>query len=303
MKDFNLKNIRQDFKDKGIFYTPKELALYLKSFLPEDVKEIYDPTCGNGGLLSVFGDDVEKYGQDINADQVQVAQENLKNFHSAIGDTLANPAFTDRKFKYIIANPPFSIKWEQKSDERFENYPCLPPKSKADYAFIAHILYCLSDDGTAVVLNFPGILYRGQSEGKIRQYLVEQNLIDTVIAVDGGHFVDTKIATAVLIFRKNKTTTDIKFIHNDKEITVPVEQIAENSYNLSVSNYIDETPPREELDGNKINSDVRQSTLSLLESTLKMEKMVCDLSGKSVKPFINDLRKVIDDFEEGITDE
>lgn len=303
MKDFNLKNIRQDFKDKGIFYTTKELALYLKSFLPEDVKEIYDPTCGNGGLLSVFGDDVEKYGQDINADQVQVAQENLKNFHGAIGDTLANPAFTDRKFKYIIANPPFSIKWEQKSDERFENYPCLPPKSKADYAFIAHILYCLSDDGTAVVLNFPGILYRGQSEGKIRQYLVEQNLIDTVIAVDGGHFVDTKIATAVLIFRKNKTTTDIKFIHNDKEITVPVEQIAENSYNLSVSNYIDETPPREELDENKINSDVRQSTLSLLESTLKMEKMVCDLSGKSVKPFINDLRKVIDDFEEGITDE
>lgn len=303
MKDFNLKNIRQDFKDKGIFYTTKELALYLKSFLPEDVKEIYDPTCGNGGLLSVFGDDVEKYGQDINADQVQVAQENLKNFHSAIGDTLANPAFTDRKFKYIIANPPFSIKWEQKSDERFEDYPCLPPKSKADYAFIAHILYCLSDDGMAVVLNFPGILYRGNSEGKIRQYLIEQNLIDTVIAVDGGHFVDTKIATAVLIFRKNKTTTDIKFIHNDKEITVPVEQIAENSYNLSVSNYIDETPPREELDGNKINSDVRQSTLSLLESTLKMEKMVCDLSGKSVKPFINDLRKVIDDFEEGITDE
>lgn len=303
MKDFNLKNIRQDFKDKGIFYTTKELALYLKSFLPEDVKEIYDPTCGNGGLLSVFGDDVEKYGQDINADQVQVAQENLKNFHGAIGDTLANPAFVGRKFKYIIANPPFSIKWEPKSDERFENYPCLPPKSKADYAFIAHILYCLSDDGTAVVLNFPGILYRGNSEGKIRQYLVEQNLIDTVIAVDGGHFVDTKIATAVLIFRKNKTTTDIKFIHNDKEITVPVEQIAENSYNLSVSNYIDETPPREELDGNKINSDVRQSTLSLLESTLKMEKMVCDLSGKSVKPFINDLRKVIDDFEEGITDE
>ena len=303
MKDFNLKNIRQDFKDKGIFYTTKELALYLKSFLPEDVKEIYDPTCGNGGLLSVFGDDVEKYGQDINADQVQVAQENLKNFHGAIGDTLANPAFVGRKFKYIIANPPFSVKWEQKSDERFENYPCLPPKSKADYAFVAHILYCLSDDGTAVVLNFPGILYRGNSEGKIRQYLVEQNLIDTVIAVDGGHFVDTKIATAVLIFRKNKTTTDIKFIHNDKEITVPVEQIAENSYNLSVSNYIDETPPREELDGNKINSDVRQSTLSLLESTLKMEKMVCDLSGKSVKPFINDLRKVIDDFEEGITDE
>lgn len=303
MKDYNLKTIRQDFKSKGIFYTTKDLALYMKSFLPDDVKEIYDPTCGNGGLLSVFGDDVEKYGQDINAEQVQVAQENLTNFHGTVGDTLAEPAFTDRKFKHIIANPPFSIKWDPKSDERFENYPCLPPKSKADYAFIAHILYCLSDDGTAVVLNFPGILYRGNSEGKIRQYLVEQNLIDTVIAVDGGHFADTKIATAILIFKKNKTSADIKFIHNDKEIIVPVERVAENNYNLSVSNYIDETPPREEIDGEKINADVRRSTLRILESTLKMEKMVCDLSGKSVKPFIDDLRKVIDDFEEEITNE
>ena len=235
MKDYNLKAIRQDFKSKGIFYTTKDLALYLKSFLPDDVKEIYDPTCGNGGLPSVFGDDVEKYGQDINAEQVQNARENLMNFHGAVGDTLAEPAFTDRKFKYIIANPPFSIKWEQKNDERFEVYPCLPPKSKADYAFIAHILHCLTDDGIAVVLNFPGILYRGQSEGKIRQYLIEQNLIDTVIAVDGGHFVDTKIATAVLIFRKNKTSTDIKFIHNGKEITVPVEQVAENGFQRIVA--------------------------------------------------------------------
>ena len=88
MKDYNLKTIRQDFKSKGIFYTTKDLALYLKSFLPDDVKEIYDPTCGNGGLLSVFGDDVEKYGQDINAEQVQNARENLMNFHGAVGDTL-----------------------------------------------------------------------------------------------------------------------------------------------------------------------------------------------------------------------
>lgn len=211
MKDYNLKTIKQDFKSKGIFYTTKDLALYLKSFLPDDVKEIYDPTCGNGGLLSVFDDDVEKYGQDINEEQVQAARENLKNFHGVVGDTLAEPAFMDRKFKYIIANPPFSIKWEQQNDERFEGYPCLPPKSKADYAFIAHILHCLTDDGIAVVLNFPGILYRGQSEGKIRKYLVEKNFIDTVAMIDGGHFVDTKIATVMLILKKNRNTTDITF--------------------------------------------------------------------------------------------
>ena len=87
------------------------------------------------------------------------------------------------------------------------------------------------------------------------------------------------------------------FIHNDKEITVPIEQVAKNNYNLSVSSYIDETPPREKIDGEKINADVRQSTLELLQSTLKMGEIVCDLSGKSVKPFIDDLRKVIDDFE------
>lgn len=297
MKDYNLKTIKHDFKSKGIFYTTKDLALYLKSFLPDDVKEIYDPTCGNGGLLSVFDDDVEKYGQDINEEQVQAARENLKNFHGVVGDTLAEPAFMDRKFKYIIANPPFSIKWEQQNDERFEGYPCLPPKSKADYAFIAHILHCLTDDGIAVVLNFPGILYRGQSEGKIRKYLVEKNFIDTVAMIDGGHFVDTKIATVMLILKKNRNTTDITFLHNDEKVVVPLSEIINNDYNLSTNNYIIEEVEREEVDLNEVNRDVRKGTLAMIKSTLDMEKMIADLDGTNISGFINEIRKLLDEYE------
>lgn len=297
MQDYNIKSIRQDFKEKGIFYTQKELAEYLKSFFPDDVKEIYDPTCGNGGLLSVFSDDIEKYGQDINADQVAVAYERLANFHGAVGDTLEDPAFYGRKFKYIIANPPFSIKWEPHTDDRFSMLPCLPPKSKADYAFLAHILHYLAEDGTAVALNFPGILYRGNAEGKIRHWMVEQNYIDTVIAVDGGHFVDTKISTCVLILKKNRSTTDIKFIHNEREIVVPVEQIAENDYNLTVSYYLPEEVEREEIDPIALELHARKSFLLRLEKELEFEKMVCEMENISMQPFVSAIKIIINQYD------
>lgn len=303
MQDYNIKSIRQDFKDKGIFYTQKELAEYLKSFLPDDVTEIYDPTCGNGGLLSVFADDVKKYGQDINAEQVEVAKQRLANFNGVVGDTLKEPAFPDRKFKYIIANPPFSIKWEPHTDERFAPLPCLPPQSKADYAFLSHILHYLSDDGMAVVLNFPGILYRGNAEGKIRRWMIEQNYIDTVIEVDGGHFVDTKIATSVLILKKCRDTTNIKFVHNDREISIPVEQIAENDYNLTVSYYLPEEIEQEEIDPMTLEIHARQSFLARLERELQFEKTVCEMEGISIKPFILAIKKILRKFEVSRKDE
>lgn len=297
MQDYNIKSIRQDFKEKGIFYTQKELAEYLKSFLPDNVTEIYDPTCGNGGLLSVFDDSVEKYGQDINAEQVAVASERLTNFHGVVGDTLESPAFPDRKFKHIIANPPFSIKWEPHTDERFKPLPCLPPKSKADYAFIAHILHYLSDDGMAVVLNFPGILYRGNAEGKIRRWMVEQNYVDTVIEVDGGHFVDTKIATAVLVLKKRRDVTDIKFIHNDREIEMPAEKIAENDYNLTVSYYLPEEIEKEEIDPIALEMHARKAFLSRLEDELAFEKFVCEMGNISIKPFISAIKAIISKYD------
>lgn len=295
---YDIKSIRQDFKEKGIFYTTTELANYLKSFLPADVKEIYDPTCGNGGLLSAFDDVVIKYGQDINEEQVKFAEEHLQNFIGIVGDTLKNPAFMDRKFKYIIANPPFSIKWEPFTDERFENLPALPPKSKADYAFLSHILYYLQDDGMAVVLNFPGILYRGNAEGKIRQWFIENNYIDMVIEVDGGHFVDTKIATAVLIIRKNKETTDIKFIHNDKEITVTQDEIVKNGYSLAVSYYIEEEVEKEEINPIELENTVRKAFLDKLRKELDFEKMVCEMEGISMQPFINSIKKIVREYDE-----
>lgn len=299
MSEYNLKSIRKDFKEKGIFYTQPELAKYLKSFLPDDVSEIYDPTCGNGGLLSVFADDAQKYGQDVNADQVREAEKRLKNFHGATGDTLKEPAFWGKKFKYIIANPPFSLKWEQKTDERFEQLPCLPPKSKADYAFLAHILYYLSEDGTAVVLNFPGILYRGNAEGKIRRRMIEQNYIDTVVAVDNGHFVDTNIATAVLILKKNRTTTDIKFIHNEKEKIVPLSEIAANDYGLSVSHYIDETQPKEEIDIDALNHEIREINVRELELKIEIDRIIAEIEGElnEEPPLIRDMKEFAKRYE------
>lgn len=294
---YDIKSIKQEFKEKGIFYTTPELANYLKSFLPDDVAEVYDPTCGNGGLLSAFDDDVKKYGQDINAEQVRYAEHHLKNFIGVVGDTLKNPAFMGKKFRYIIANPPFSIKWEPAVDERFKDLPALPPKSKADYAFLAHILYYLSDDGMAVALNFPGILYRGNSEGKIRKWLIENNYVDTVIAIDGGYFVDTKISTAVLILRKNKETTDITFIHNDNEAVVSIEEIKSNDYSLAVSLYIYEEEVKEEINPIELESDARRSFLERLRKELDFEKMVCEMEGISIQPFISDIRKILREYD------
>lgn len=296
MKEYNIKSIRQEFKQKGIFYTQKELALYLKGFLPDDVSEVYDPTCGNGGLLSVFDDGVEKYGQDIEEAQVEEAGR-LPNFHGAVGDTLTEPAFLNRRFKYVIANPPFSIKWTPIQSEIFDGWPCLPPKSKSDYAFIAHILHVLSDDGMAVVLGFPGILYRGNAEGKIRQWLVEQNYIDTVVSVDGGHFVDTKIATCVLILKKQRPITDIRFVHNDLSVTASRDEVEKNNFNLSVNQYIIEQPEREEIDPIALETQARQSFLSKLEKELEFEKMVCEIERIDMKPFLEDLKRIIQKYE------
>lgn len=295
---YDIKSIRQDFKSKGIFYTPPELAMYMRGFLPEDVNEVYDPTCGNGGLLSAFDGTVEKYGQDINGDQVEAAAEHLANFHGVVGDTLKAPAFMGQKFRYIVANPPFSIKWEPVSDVRFDALPCLPPPGKADYAFLAHILHYLADDGTAVVLNFPGILYRGQREGKIRQWMVEQNYIDTVIHIEGNHFVDTSIATCLLILKKRRETTDIRFVNGDREHVATREEVAENGYQLSVSTYVVDEVVRPQIDPVEIETQARLAFLKRLRNELSFEKMVCDFEGLSMEPFLNDITVIVDSYRQ-----
>ena len=300
MKDYNIKSIRQDFKQKGIFYTQRELAEYIKNLLPANVNRVYDPTCGNGGLLSVFDDNVEKYGQDINAQQVEEAANRLKNFHGVAGDTLKTPAFKDMKFDYIVANPPFSIKWEPFQDVRF-NAPVLPPPSKADYAFNLHILHYLSDKGIAAVLNFPGILYRGNREGIIRQWLVEQNYIEKVIAIAGNKFADTSIATCVIVYNKSKPNTDILFIDDEtgRQRNVSFEEVKENGFNLSVNSYIQSEIKKEEIDPINLDKEAREAFLSRLRKELLFEKTVCEFESElSFQNFLSDIQTIIDEFKE-----
>lgn len=299
---YNIKSIKEEFKKKGIFYTPPELAELLKTYVNFTPKEIYDPTCGDGALLNVFGDEVVKFGQEINEDQLKVAEQRLKNFNGYCGDTLKDPAFKDKKFDCILANPPFSIKWQPFVDERFQNCPELAPPSKADYAFLLHILHYLSDDGIAVTLNFPGILYRGNKEGKIRQWLIENNYIERVVNIPPDTFVDTKIATALVIFRKNKTTTDIIFEDKqlNKERVVTLEEIKENSFNLSVSNYVFEEKPIIKIDPLELQTKARNQMIERLKKDIMVDFMVCDLEGYDKKQYLFDLLKVIYDFEKEI---
>lgn len=298
MQDYSVKAIRQQFKQAGVFYTDQSLAVMMRDLLPEMPDEVYDPTCGNGSLLSVFPDCVQKFGQDINAEQVECATQRLTNFTGASGDTLKQPAFVGKKFKAIVANPPFSIAWTPAVDERFEKLPCLPPKSKADYAFLAHILYYLANDGTAVTLNFPGILYRGNAEGKIRQWFVENNYIDQVTAIDGGHFTDTAIATAIVVLKKNRTSNTVRFTHNDLTVDVPLEKIAAEGFNLSVSCYIDETPEKEAIDPVALEEAALTRFLKKIDNELTFEETVRTLEGWKMQPVYDAVHDLVNKHEQ-----
>ena len=277
----NIKNIRQQFKEHGIFYTPTALAEKIKSYIPFTPERVYDPTCGQGNLLSVFPDDVQKYGQELDPDELAKAKERLTNFIGASGDTLKYTAFPGAKFDAIVANPPFSIKWEpQRNDDRFENAPCLPPPSKADYAFILHILHHLDvNKGIAVVMEFPGILYRGAREGKIRQWIVEQNWLERVVHVPGNSFTDTSIATCILVFNKHKTTTDVIFedLELEEEKTVTLDEIQKNGYTLSVSTYIQKEPEKIHID--PIEQNKKADDLTVATPRLDNLVMICDILG------------------------
>jgi len=132
--EYNLKNIKQDFKDKGIFYTQPELALFMKNLIDIEIRDVYDPTCGAGNLLAVFDDDLPKYGQELNDHQLEYAQNNLKNFTGYCGDTLKDPAFMDKRFSCIMGNPPFSIKWEPPA-KGLKMFPPYLPRAKQTTPF------------------------------------------------------------------------------------------------------------------------------------------------------------------------
>lgn len=298
MKQKSIKNIRQEFKNNGIFYTPPELAEKLKSYVDFEPETVYDPTCGAGNLLRVFRENVKKYGQELDAEQLGLID--IPNFKGYAGDTLLDDGFKGMKFDCIVANPPFSVKWnpdELASDERFSCSSVLPPPSKADWAFMLHILHHLADDGIAVVLEFPGILYRGQREKKVRKWFVQNNYIDRVVHVPGNTFEDTAISTCIVVLKKNRETTDIVFEDKEKTETVSLERIEENDYSLSVSLYIEEEIEKEEIDPSVLENEARRLFLIRLKKELDFDKMVCEMEGISIRPFISAIRKILREYD------
>lgn len=292
------KSFRQNLRKSGVFFTPKKLAEYMRSFFPSDVAEIYDPTCGDGGLLAEF-DGAKKYGQEIDAEQGNYAATNLVEAQIEIGDTLADDKFKDRKFRYIVANPPFSVEWDPKTDDRFEGFE-LAPKSKADYAFILHCIHHLDDDGIAVVMCFPGVCYRGQREGKIREQIIRKNLLDRVVEIPGGDFEDTSISTVLLIFRKNRQTNSVVFENKEtgESREVEFEEIEKNGFNLSVFQYIEPKSDKAEIDPVSEQIKGRDSALKWLRASIRVDATVCELE-RFRQPefdhvdFLNRLQKII----------
>lgn len=298
MKQKSIKNIRQEFKENGIFYTPPELAEKLKSYVDIEPETVYDPTCGAGNLLKVFHENVKKYGQELDGEQLELID--LPNFNGYAGDTLMDDGFPEMQFDCIVANPPFSVKWEPDrlaDDVRFRDCPVLPPPSKADWAFMLHILYHLSENGIAVVLEFPGILYRGQREGKVRRWFIENNYIDRVVNVPGNTFEDTSIATCIIVLKKNRETTDIIFEDGERTEKISYQTIAGNDFNLSPSVYLPEKIEKEEIDPLKLESEARRSFLVRLRRELEFERMVCMMEGISIRPFLEAIKRIVKEYE------
>lgn len=265
----------------------------------ECMDEAYDPTCGRGNLLAIFPVDCRKYGQEIDESALAEARERLTNFEGVLGNTLTNPAFMDRRFKSIVANYPFSVKWEPQKDERFAELPTLPPPSKADWAFIAHCYYMLTDGGTASILCFPGVLYRGNREQAVREWFVKNKTIRKVISFEGGFFEDTNIATALLVLQKGVVNDTILFTDHESglEREVSVDEVLKNDGNLSVNVYVSPKPkPKEEADPWLLELNCRHVMKEKLRKDIAQSQMVCLLEGWKLDTFLDELQTVIDKF-------
>ncbi|MFP6310665.1 type I restriction-modification system subunit M [Helicobacter pylori] len=303
-------------KSGGEFFTPQEVSELLAKIAlhgQESVNKVYDPCCGSGSLLlqfsKVLGDkNVSKgyFGQEINLTTYNLCRINMflhdinySKFHIALGDTLLDPKHEDDEpFDAIVSNPPYSTKLAGDSspilnnDERFKKNKVgvLAPKNAADLAFIMHMFSYLSNSGTAAIVEFPGVLYRGNAEAKIREYLVTENVIDCVIALPDNLFFGTSIATCILVLKKNKKDDTTLFIDASKEFQkegkknklkernrekilqtyierkevkhfcalANMEKIKENDYNLSVNRYVEQEDTKEIIDIKALNSEISQ---------------------------------------------
>ena len=323
-------------KSGGEFFTPQEVSELLAEITTvgkKEVNKVYDPACGSGSLLLKFAKVLGKenvrqgfYGQEINITTYNLCRINMflhdinyNNFDIAHGDTLTDPKhWDDEPFDAIVSNPPYSINWEGDAnpllinDPRFSPAGVLAPKSKADLAFTLHMLSWLSTSGTAAIVEFPRVLYRGGAEQKIRKYLIENNYVDAVIQLPPDLFFGTTIATCIVILKKSKKDNKTLFIDasaefvrggnknklsetNRKKILdafiarkdiehfakiVDNKDIAENGYNISVSSYVIGKDTREVVDITELNSEIARIVARQSELRTAIDKIVADIEGK-----------------------
>ncbi|MBD5516601.1 MAG: type I restriction-modification system subunit M [Lachnospiraceae bacterium] len=320
-------------KSGGEYYTPQEVSELLTRITvlgKKEVNKVYDPACGSGSLLLKFAKVLGKenvrqgfFGQEINITTYNLCRINMflhdigyEKFNIGHGDTLTEPLhWDDEPFEAIVSNPPYSIKWEGDdnpiliNDERFSPAGVLAPKSKADLAFIMHSLSWLATNGVAAIVCFPGVMYRGGAEQKIRKYLIDNNYVECVIQLPDNLFFGTSIATCIMVLKKNKVENSTLFIDASKECVkitnnnklteeniqnileayekrenkqyyvaaVANDKIAENSYNLSVSSYVEQEDTREKIDIVKLNTEIKEIVAREEELRAEIDKIIVEI--------------------------
>ncbi len=322
-------------KSGGEYFTPQEVSELLTRIAvigKKEVNKVYDPACGSGSLLlksaKILGKDNVRqgfFGQEINITTYNLCRINMflhdidyDKFDIANEDTLLSPQhWDDEPFEVIVSNPPYSIKWEGDdnplliNDPRFSPAGVLAPKSKADLAFIMHSLSWLATNGTASIVCFPGIMYRGGAEKKIRQYLIDNNFIDCIIQLPDNLFFGTSIATCIMVLKKSKTDNKTLFIDASKECVkvtnsnklteeniskivtevftredvdyfarlVPYEEIKEQEYNLSVSTYVEQEDTREKIDITELNARIKEIVAKEEVLRTEIDKIIAEIEG------------------------
>lgn len=323
-------------KSGGEYFTPQEVSELLTRLTvvgKTQVNKVYDPACGSGSLLLKFAKILGKenvrqgfYGQEINLTTYNLCRINMflhdidfDKFNIACEDTLISPQhWDDEPFEAIVSNPPYSTKWAGDdnplliNDTRFSPAGVLAPKSKADLAFVMHSLSWLSTNGTAAIVCFPGIFYRGGAEQKIRKYLVDNNFIDCIIQLPDNLFFGTSIATCIMVLKKSKNENSTLFIDataeckkvtnnnklRDKNIKnilkmftdradiahkarlVQNSEIAENDYNLSVSTYIEKEDTRQATDIKSLNKEIAEIVAREQVLRDEIDKIIKEIEGK-----------------------
>ena len=320
-------------KSGGEFYTPQEVAEVLATLALDgrsDVTRVYDPCAGSGSLLLKFAkllgpsSSRQYFGQEINLTTYNLCRINMflhdvnfSNFDIALGDTLTEPAhWDDQPFDAIVSNPPYSTKWVGKddialiNDPRFAPAGVLAPQSKADLAFTMHMLHWLSEDGTAAIVEFPGVLYRRiAAEGKIRRYLVENNFVHAVIQLPPDLFFGTPIATCIIVLKKARPDHSVLFVDASAEcvregnknrltaenqqrilslvserqavghvaVLVSIDDIKDNDWNLSVSSYVEPEDTREQVDIVELNTRIAGIVERQRELRASIDAIVAEL--------------------------